>query len=680
MAEPDTQQRAAQRPDNISGETGVPGPRQAQLATLSKTLNAAPPVQRLEALAPPTGIDRTHLPHQLKTGIEAMSGLSMDGVKVHYNSSKPAQLNAHAYAQGSDIHLAPGQEQHLPHEAWHVVQQAQGRVKPTMQMKSGTPINDDEGLEHEADIMGARAMQPGPSSAGTSDTAQARSVTGGSVGVLQRELATDAEILGKKSGTFKWKSFEGTRVEGNLGTASELGRGAKLDTGKVVQTAVTWGAIDTQSGEGTSVSATIGPDHNLGSKPSAKNAKARVTAFGLLSNESYIAGHLMNEKLGGPGNEGRNLTAISGSANTLQSSNIEKFVRDPVNEHGAWMKFDLGVAYADDSKVMASNTPTLIAALKTKAEGLTATPIPTTMNSLVSVRYASDLAASWYHLDVDGGIATKPVANTVSISSPLATVPSAKSVARKTGGAASGKAAAKTVILAEELVLTKSDLLKHVVTSRAPLALRIQQLKDNYELLSDEHDDLLLAQQTLGEEAKQLGRQAGGYYAFMQTLQGHNLAGNYRLPDMIDWPPYTDAYKEGLTEGREAGELYVRGYNEGLDQGWGDLEKAYTSQQPSYKEGYDRGHADGLQRGDYQAGKKYVFNGISLLLNINERNLNSFSHQKGLTTIELTGNSFAQPNQPKWYQVKVVTAEGEGLRNELGLIAWMKRRWLNKGF
>jgi hypothetical protein len=34
----------------------------------------------------------------------------MDDVKVHYNSAKPAQLNAHAYAQGTDIHIASGQE------------------------------------------------------------------------------------------------------------------------------------------------------------------------------------------------------------------------------------------------------------------------------------------------------------------------------------------------------------------------------------------------------------------------------------------------------------------------------------------------------------------------------------------------------------------------------------------
>lgn len=84
-----------------------------------------------------------------------------DHVQVHYNSSLPAQLNAHAYAQGSDIHVAPGQEQHLPHEAWHVVQQAQGRVKPTLQMKAGVAVNDDAGLEAEADVMGAKAVAVG---------------------------------------------------------------------------------------------------------------------------------------------------------------------------------------------------------------------------------------------------------------------------------------------------------------------------------------------------------------------------------------------------------------------------------------------------------------------------------------------------------------------------------------
>jgi hypothetical protein len=103
--------------------------------------------------------NRTGLPDQLKSGIEDLSGYSMDDVKVHFNSSQPAQLQAHAYAQGTDIHVAPGQEKHLPHEAWHVVQQKQGRVKPTVQLKAGIDVNDDAGLEKEADVMGAKALQ-----------------------------------------------------------------------------------------------------------------------------------------------------------------------------------------------------------------------------------------------------------------------------------------------------------------------------------------------------------------------------------------------------------------------------------------------------------------------------------------------------------------------------------------
>src|SRR5690349_4729044 len=94
--------------------------------------------------------NRTGLPDNLKAGIESLSGLSLDDVKVHYGSDKPAQLQAQAYTQGTQIHVAPGKEEHLAHEAWHVVQQKQGRVRPTMQLKQAR-INDDPGLEKEAD-------------------------------------------------------------------------------------------------------------------------------------------------------------------------------------------------------------------------------------------------------------------------------------------------------------------------------------------------------------------------------------------------------------------------------------------------------------------------------------------------------------------------------------------------
>ncbi|GEM_PF-2922740 len=102
--------------------------------------------------------NNTGLPDNLKIGIENLSGYNIDDVKVHYNSDKPAQLQALAYAQGTDIHLAPREEKRLPHEAWHVVQQKQGRVKPTVQMQ-GIQVNDNEELEHEADVMGEKAVK-----------------------------------------------------------------------------------------------------------------------------------------------------------------------------------------------------------------------------------------------------------------------------------------------------------------------------------------------------------------------------------------------------------------------------------------------------------------------------------------------------------------------------------------
>ena len=99
----------------------------------------------------------TSLPDSMKTNMEQMGGVDLSDVKVFPNSEKPAQLKADAYAQGNEIHLSNGQ--HLGHEAWHVVQQKQGRVTPTIQANNGAQINADPALEKEADDMGAKAIQ-----------------------------------------------------------------------------------------------------------------------------------------------------------------------------------------------------------------------------------------------------------------------------------------------------------------------------------------------------------------------------------------------------------------------------------------------------------------------------------------------------------------------------------------
>ena len=100
--------------------------------------------------------NKTGMSDHLQKGIEDFSDFSMDDVRVHYNSDKPATVQALAYTQGTDIHVAPGQERHLPHEAWHVAQQMEGRVEPTTEV-GGMPVNDNADLEREADVMGAKA-------------------------------------------------------------------------------------------------------------------------------------------------------------------------------------------------------------------------------------------------------------------------------------------------------------------------------------------------------------------------------------------------------------------------------------------------------------------------------------------------------------------------------------------
>lgn len=143
--------------------------------------------------------NNTGLPDNLKTGIENLSGISLDDVKVHRNSDKPAQLQADAYAQGTDIHLGPGQERHLPHEAWHVVQQKQGRVRSTLQMKTGIHVNDDAGLEKEADVMGVKALQ------NTSGPTIAKQMKAGT-NIIQRKVGFEFEtpITVVKPGEVQW--------------------------------------------------------------------------------------------------------------------------------------------------------------------------------------------------------------------------------------------------------------------------------------------------------------------------------------------------------------------------------------------------------------------------------------------------------------------------------------------
>jgi hypothetical protein len=128
--------------------------------------------------------NKTGMPTGLKDRMENLSGMDLSDVRVHRNSSKPDRMNALAYTEGRDIHLAPGQDQHLAHEAWHAVQQKEGRVAPSIQTKTRA-LNHDNGLESEADRMGDKAMS---GEVLPSRSAGLRSGNAAGGGVVQRKL------------------------------------------------------------------------------------------------------------------------------------------------------------------------------------------------------------------------------------------------------------------------------------------------------------------------------------------------------------------------------------------------------------------------------------------------------------------------------------------------------------
>ncbi len=239
-------------------------------------------------MAPVAPRNNTGLPDVLKNGVEQLSGMSLDHVKVHYNSSAPAQLHAHAYAQGSHIYVAPRQEQHLPHETWHVVQQAQGRVRPTLTMTNGARLNDEQHLEQEADVMGSRALAFGGADSLSGSQPAAGAIRIGGADVVQAVTKI-------------------TYVPGTIGAGA--GRqvvGREMHAVLDVESPV----VGTATGKQWEWTRALRMTHR----------RAGV-----------VRGHLLNHDLGGSGVPA-NLYPISTKANSEHSSKVEQHVKKLLNQ------------------------------------------------------------------------------------------------------------------------------------------------------------------------------------------------------------------------------------------------------------------------------------------------------------------------------------------------------------
>ena len=232
--------------------------------------------------------NKTGMPDNLKSGIENLSGMDMSDVKVYYNSPQPAQLQAHAFAQGNQIHIASGQERHLPHEAWHVVQQKQGRVQTTKQLKGKVNINDDSGLEREADVMGAKAI--------------ARS------NIIQRKLNSKSIVSGVIQRATKIDYFPRTfdYIDSIKGAKKEI--------------------------VGYEMRARLDPtDEIKGSEPGSGVQSGIMSSLKSIGIKRMIRGHLMNGQMGGLG-IAANLFPITAHANSKHKSYMENYVKGQLFE------------------------------------------------------------------------------------------------------------------------------------------------------------------------------------------------------------------------------------------------------------------------------------------------------------------------------------------------------------
>jgi pimeloyl-ACP methyl ester carboxylesterase len=106
------------------------------------------------------------LPENVQSKMESSFGQDFSDVNIHTDSDNATKLGAKAYAQGKDVHFAPGEfqpnskegQELIGHELTHVVQQKEGKVQGG-EVHGKDMVNQDVSLEKEADDAGKLASE-----------------------------------------------------------------------------------------------------------------------------------------------------------------------------------------------------------------------------------------------------------------------------------------------------------------------------------------------------------------------------------------------------------------------------------------------------------------------------------------------------------------------------------------
>ncbi|MFT6502024.1 MAG: hypothetical protein ACJASQ_002149 [Crocinitomicaceae bacterium] len=135
--------------------------------------------------------------------------------------------------------------------------------------------------------------------------------------------------------------FSGNKVDYNTTLPNNL---TKVIGGSTNNTIVTEGGVASSHVEGNS-SYVLGLNRNniAGGSPTNANVRSVSQAATRLFGKKYIAGHLLNNHLGGPGTDRKNITAFTSRSNSLHLHAIEKLVKKDVIKEGLTAEYSVRV-------------------------------------------------------------------------------------------------------------------------------------------------------------------------------------------------------------------------------------------------------------------------------------------------------------------------------------------------
>ncbi|WP_188316207.1 DNA/RNA non-specific endonuclease [Chitinophaga agrisoli] len=188
--------------------------------------------------------------------------------------------------------------------------------------------------------------------------------------VRKHGLLIDGLSLAESSAT--WDDYrprlDNTKKK-NESQASLTVEGVGGGPGAGASTKIKWDEIDTTAKEGKKMTALVlGPDHPLGSPP-GDDGKIQSSNLTKKTGKAYIGGHLLNDHLGGPGTDRRNITALPKDVNTEQSDKIEEEVKKRVNGNGEVVFYQVQVTYGNDVPLNVPYAKNLYSAFGTYRQG-----------------------------------------------------------------------------------------------------------------------------------------------------------------------------------------------------------------------------------------------------------------------------------------------------------------------